>query len=353
MTHDEMTRISKSQVNRAGEVLKHSKPGSDEYEAAMDLVNVWRRNHAVPLYAMKAVAKSKTRGTKGLLMAQRLKRLPTIADKLKRHPDMSLSRMQDVGGIRIIVSKVKDAEKLAKKFRGDLKNFSLVREKNYIVEPKLDGYRGIHMIFRFGPQSKDGSEHPCSGLFVELQIRTRIQHTWGTAVESAGILRGEAYKSDKGNEGWLEFFALTSSVMALAEQTPTLVAHKDLSPLELMRAVAKKEKDLGVLTQISGVNVAANYIHANKISADYNLITLDIEKRMLDITGYPKSQLEQATHDLTVVEKRAGKGEKINVVLVSAGRLSSLKSAYPNYFLDLSKFVTAMEKIIDISQEDV
>lgn len=37
------------------------------------------------------------------IVAQRLKRVPTIAGKLLREPGMKLSRMEDVGGVRAVL----------------------------------------------------------------------------------------------------------------------------------------------------------------------------------------------------------------------------------------------------------
>jgi len=41
------------------------------------------------------------------LIAQRLKRMPSILSKLKRFQNMELSRMQDLGGCRVVVESVK------------------------------------------------------------------------------------------------------------------------------------------------------------------------------------------------------------------------------------------------------
>ena len=38
-----------------------------------------------------------------VIVSSRLKRLPTILDKLARHPNMKITRMQDIGGARVIL----------------------------------------------------------------------------------------------------------------------------------------------------------------------------------------------------------------------------------------------------------
>src|SRR5262245_30060847 len=120
---------SKSQINRAGEVLAkfhlQSKVESktfqvmtidedSELEHAWDLAARWRACHAYPINTFQSTLRTKTKELAGdPIVAQRLKRMPTIIDKLARYPSMTLSQMQDIGGIRAILSSVAQAEKLA------------------------------------------------------------------------------------------------------------------------------------------------------------------------------------------------------------------------------------------------
>jgi hypothetical protein len=62
------------------------------------------------------------------------------------------------------------------------------------------------------------------GQRIEIQIRSKLQHLWATAVETAQIFTGQALKSKVKNASadWLRFFALTSSAFALREETPTV-----------------------------------------------------------------------------------------------------------------------------------
>jgi ppGpp synthetase/RelA/SpoT-type nucleotidyltranferase len=43
-------------------------------------------------------------------VTQRLKRLPTIVDKLARHPNMQLTTMEDIGGVRAVLSSQEQAD---------------------------------------------------------------------------------------------------------------------------------------------------------------------------------------------------------------------------------------------------
>src|SRR5205809_639624 len=51
------------------------------------------------------------------LIAQRLKRLPSIALKLRQNQNMKLSQMQDIGGCRAIMRNLRDAKRLMKVYK--------------------------------------------------------------------------------------------------------------------------------------------------------------------------------------------------------------------------------------------
>ena len=59
-----------------------------------------------------------------------------------------------------------------------------------------------------------------NGKRIELQVRTRLQHSWATAVEAVGLFRGEELKNHKGSEEWLRLFKLLSAEFAEAERCP-------------------------------------------------------------------------------------------------------------------------------------
>lgn len=122
--------------------------------------------------------------------------MPSIIDKLKRFDSLELSRMQDIGGLRIVVPTIDDIKKVHDRLLRKTSTLSLSNEKDYINRdgPKSDGYRSVHMIFKY--KSK---KHPeLTHYNIEIQIRTQLQHCFATTVETLGMIDNESYKTGKG-----------------------------------------------------------------------------------------------------------------------------------------------------------
>jgi hypothetical protein len=130
---------------------------------------------------------------------------PTIINKLRLNPSMKLARMQDIGGVRAVLKTIKDVRDLEREYRNKSHfKHELVNEKDYIESPKNTGYRGIHLIYKYKNNRKKAKEY--NGLLLELQIRTRLQHAWATAVETMGTFLGQPLKSMDGDKKWFDFF---------------------------------------------------------------------------------------------------------------------------------------------------
>jgi putative GTP pyrophosphokinase len=342
-------KTTNAAIDRAGKVLLKTKSSSREYDEALLIVNAWRVGHAYPINTFITTLRRKTLRIKGSIVAQRLKRLPTIIQKLRRNPSMSLSRMQDIGGTRAILPDIKSVYAIRDQY---LLNESFSHEplkpKDYIKYPKDDGYRGIHLIYRYNnTQARNGKANAYKGLKVEIQIRTILQHAWATAVETIGTLRNESLKSQIGDEKWLKFFVLASAAMAHLEKTPPPKAYSHLSMSETLKQLQRIDAEIGALEKMTGLSVATQTIHSNKIIGHYQLIILDINTHLLSVRPFKTKDLNAAIKEYEEIEKRIISGEKLDAVLVSTGKLSQLKDAYPNYFLDIQNFATIIGIMIE------
>src|SRR5437588_8744849 len=100
----EYSRVS---VDRAGRTYVDGNSSVEDREMALAIINNWRSSHSYPLNALQAVLRTKViKVDADPTVAQRIKRLPSIRHKLERFEGMNLSRMQDIGGCRAVLSDV-------------------------------------------------------------------------------------------------------------------------------------------------------------------------------------------------------------------------------------------------------
>lgn len=336
---------SKKVINRAGKILLSHNPNSIEYQEAQELANRWRACHAYPINTFQATLRTKLKGYKNNpIVAQRLKRMPTLIDKLNRFPSMQLTTMQDIGGVRGIVEDIEDVDKIIGKYV-DNKNFphDFVQKYDYIETPRDDdGYRSVHLVYKY--KNKITPEY--DGLRVEIQVRTKLQHIWATAVETMGTFLGQALKSRQGDQEWLDFFCIVSSAFAYIEECPPIPRFAHLSKEETFNEVKRLENLLGVLEKMKGFSTAVDFIGTNK-GYTYHLLVLNSLEHTITIKPFDRDSFEQAMEEYNKIENEAALGSKLEPVLVSAGPIETLKKAYPNLFLDITEFELNLKRIIE------
>ncbi|HOI97956.1 MAG TPA: (p)ppGpp synthetase, partial [Candidatus Pacearchaeota archaeon] len=98
---------SKQTINKAGKIIAENEPNDPLIEWGIGLTSRWRACHAYPINTFQATLRRKLKKfPANPIVAQRLKRMPTIIEKLRRYPKMQLARMQDIGGVRAILNSV-------------------------------------------------------------------------------------------------------------------------------------------------------------------------------------------------------------------------------------------------------
>lgn len=333
-------KFSRKEITLAGNTLLTSK-SENEINDALNKINGWRTNHLQPLKVMKRrlVKLLEKNKITPILISQRLKRLTSIEYKLDLNPQMGLGGMQDVGGYRAVLKDVKDLYKLKKLLESSNHYNKYEKENDYVNSPKPSGYRSIHFIYKYSSKVEEYDQ-----LKVELQIRTKLQHNWATAVETAGIITKTSLKSSQGPDEWLKFFQIVSSLFAIKEKLPVLKEHKDLSMENLMIECYILCKKLNVIDTLKALRVTTEHLEKQKFPGDYYLIHIDTEKKGVSINVFNKSKYDLATKRYLEIEKEID-NNKSAVVLVSASSFKDLKKAYPSYFLDTSEFLSALEKI--------
>lgn len=255
---------------------------------------------------------------------------------------MQLYKMQDLGGCRVIVDTIEQVYNAIDRYKFSRIRHILKREYDYIANPKESGYRSYHMVYQFHSESKDTYN---KNMFIEIQFRTKLQHMWATAVEMMGIYTKSNLKSSQGDYDILRFFTLVSSLFAIEEKMP-ICPHTSKWVDELISEVKYLDKKNNIISTLSGLNVSINHASNKYNQRDKNLyyiILLNYDKMTVTVKPFKYSDLETATKLYGKIEQ----GSNINVVLVSASSFETLRLAYPNYFADISYFVTKLRRVIE------
>ena len=110
----------------------------------------------------------------------RLKSYSSIKEKLQREgimatPDQIEKNLNDIAGVRVICSFLDDVYDIAEALlkQDDIK---IIRIKDYIKNPKPNGYRSLHLIIEI-PIFLQHEKHMVK---VEIQLRTIAQDFWAS-----------------------------------------------------------------------------------------------------------------------------------------------------------------------------
>lgn len=328
-----MNSLSNTTLNKIGDSIRNGKYNT-QYgnHTAIEILDTWREAHGKILdeYYDKCIALTKKIDKNNIIVAQRLKRLPTIIEKLNRFKNMRLSSMQDIAGIRIIVDGMTQLNKIEQ----EIKNWdNLKRVSDYIKEPKKSGYRGKHFIFEQ------------DGLYVEIQLRTQLQHLWATSVETTDVFRGTMLKEIDDTTCWHDFFCQVSSIFAITEESPTAPGYRNLNISELCNDLQKNLDTNHIMDQITSFALTDPIVSNEKLKDTYYMvITLDSNKKEAHISSYKESDYHSAFNEYKRKEHFNSSTEQ--TVLVGLNQVKKVRDAYPNYFMNLSNFYSAIMYIL-------
>jgi putative GTP pyrophosphokinase len=336
-------QFSKKQISKAGAILLDDKASLLAKSGALELLAHWRSCHAYPVNTFQSTLRSRLKKIcPTALVAQRLKRTPSIIKKLQLNPGMQMARMQDVGGLRAIVDNLTQVKKLSERYLKSSLTHELVDVDDYIAHPKPSGYRSLHIIYKY----KNPKNRIYNGLCVELQIRTKLQHAWATAVETIGTFLDQALKSSEGSAEWLDYFKLAGAAFAILEKSPVHEKFDGRSSDEIYADFLAETSRLDVIGKLSAFAIAANSIETKKTQGNYHLVVLNTETKSVEIQSFGQKRLQEATQAYFDAETNSS----VQAVLVATDSIDALRRAYPNYFLDTRSFVQTIGRIQRIHQ---
>lgn len=343
MTNWATPLFSRNQVDRAGFAIS-GKIDNVDLDWAIEVINNWRSSHSYPLINFHINLRQKVRNIQNeIIVAQRIKRIESIVAKLQKY-STQLTQMQDIGGCRAVLNSPSKVNDLLASYKRSRFNHTLKSQKDYISDPKADGYRGHHLIFQY--QSLPNQITSYDKLRIEIQIRTKLQHAWATAVEAVGIFTGQALKSNQGDKDWLRLFSLMSGEIAAIEKCPSV-------PGVPSNAAMRKKEISSLVKKLNALQKLSHYQTTLKHTSDfsnkndrYYLVIFNFDDNTVAVQGFGRNRSQEANDAYTAAETRRSVAQR-NVVLVSVDSMKALKKAYPNYFLDTEKFRQLLMQAID------
>lgn len=264
--------------------------------------------------------------------------MASIRAKLVRNSTMKLDQMQDLGGCRAVVDDIDGVwrliESCSAKFRHTQRSPS-----DYITSPKPDGYRSYRMILEFAAAKE--AHQVFAGRRVEVQIRTRLQHSWATAVEAVGLYRGESLKSGAGSSEWLRLFELLSMEFAFTEQC----AGEDGRSVRV-EEIKDLNAKLNAIQYLDGIKKTTALLTDYVLSAGYEFYIISYDYRTHQATVQPYYNAIQSAAAFSRAEFGIEvNSEPFSTILVNVQTAKNLAEAYPGYFGDVSLFVENLRRI--------
>lgn len=338
-------QYSKGDVVRAGKALEGKLIWSPETEQEVlrtfQVTNNWLASHALPMAQMRAELQGRMRAVdaKGL-SAARLKQMQSIRSKLTRISS-NLRQLQDLGGCRAVVPSIDDARRLVSSIK-ETSRHELKREDPYMDAPRVSGYRSHHLIYSFEP--RNDHEEGFRGRLIEIQIRSRLQHSWSTAVEAVGMFLQQKIKASEGNPSWLRLFELMSFEIAEAENVRNPNGDRDARVSEIIELARSLEAEQVLDTISHAVSGLEQLEHEKNHTPRFCQILYDHQKRRVRVRYIDDpAKIGDA---LTQSDKKERSGKKYSSVVVELDRVENLRDAYPNYFGDVQLFKNNLTRIV-------
>ncbi|HYD26937.1 RelA/SpoT domain-containing protein [Brevundimonas sp.] len=327
---------SKREINAVGEKLRGflPYPYSDETVQIFRTVHELRLAHVEPMRrARRELSTAARKLSESGLTAGRLKRISSIRNKLRRTP-LTLYDIQDIGGCRAIMPDMDSVRALVGFYDGGSSRYQAARHWRYIDEPKPSGYRSHHITLHV--RDEDGVSITTRRR-IEVQLRTRLQHAWATAVEAVGLVNDQDLKAGRGCPRWLRLFTLMSSVIAAEEGCPT-VPGTPADRAELLNELAEVEAHLGAIANLHSYNEAIRLTNEYaRMPGQSFVVEYDNINRSVRVRSNTQFRL---TAEASFVAETSQ--EYPQAVLIEVDRVGDLRAAYPNYFLDVQLFTDRM-----------
>ncbi|MCQ2058850.1 MAG: RelA/SpoT domain-containing protein [Bacteroidaceae bacterium] len=333
-------KYSRKQIDKAGRIISAEPIDVLEYAEALSVIDDWRKLH-LPVLDLLVEQINGLLASNGIVVSfssKRLKRMISIKEKLRRSPNMGLGGVQDIGGARLVFDDIPTLLRAKECISSAvLHGFTLDHDVyDYVKSPKDSGYRSIHFVFK-----SHSEDETLDGMRVELQIRTKLQHDWATAVETAELISHSSLKASAGDDNWLEFFKLVSAIFALKESMPVNRNYACYSEEDYCKRYSEINTCYKFVDQLQALVGVVNLTVSKSFNGGYALILIDYNEKKTQLRHFSQEQKDEANDIYSKIESEIKK-EEAAVVLVVVSDINELMEAYPSYFLNAKEFISAL-----------
>lgn len=329
---------TRGEVDRAGNAFRKGEGDAQ----SLEVLENWRASHLYVINTFQANLRNRRKSFNGnVVIAQRLKRRPTILDKLQREPGMMLSRMHDIAGCRLIFD---DVEQL-RAYRAGVRT-SKARHENtsdddrydYIAGPKSSGYRGVHDVYKYVAYARGAEKW--NNLRIELQYRTRVQHAWATAVEIVDMVNAKRLKFGQAEDGLTRQFLLASEILARHhEGMPGYCATADLGDIKAEFSIIETDTHaIARLRELTGSNFQ-EFARSAKLFVLVNFFDAPLGRPPFEAYGFSDNRAAVDAYEKLEQDYQG----LADVVLVGAREQDAVRLAYTNYLSDASTFLALLD----------
>lgn len=183
-----LNELTKSQTDRLGDRLRKGNIS----EADLRLLNTYRLSFVEPYKAV-------VREIQDILKQEPTGRVPktpsSIVDKLRRE-HVRLSQMQDIAGCRIIVQDLSSQDDLVERLKDLFDRITIDDRRQH----PSHGYRAVHVIVNH------------SGKLIEIQVRTKFQHSWAYVSEKLSDVVDRSIKYGGGQGELISLLMVASEI---------------------------------------------------------------------------------------------------------------------------------------------
>lgn len=171
-----------------------------------------------------------------------------------------------------------------------------------------------------------------TGLYVEIQYRTRVQHSWSTANEVIGFVTESEPKFGRGDKKIEHAMALASEILARAHES-LRGPFPGLENRDLVEQFLMIDKEIGLLKMLRGLNTSDLFETKNK-----NTILIFKDGEPLQAQAY-----RDAPDALRALFQLENTHPEWDIVLVRAETGDEVRLAFKNYFSDARDFIELVD----------